>query len=122
MVSVSTLLQQEDEMFLVVELKLQSAGGAGQVITVEEGLVSEKFNIAENCFPEDIHRISHINLGAIEIPEVELRNLTVLTGKDVSKVHEVFEVRKSSKSDSPLQSLRGPLGWVVTGSIHSSHN
>ena len=71
MVCVSTLLQQEDEMFVVVELKLQSASGAGQVIIVEEGLVSEKFNIAGNCFPEDIYRRSHINLGAIEIPAVK---------------------------------------------------
>ena len=37
-VSVSTLLQQEDEEFEVVEFKLQSASGEGEVITVEEGL------------------------------------------------------------------------------------
>ena len=53
---------------------------------------------------------------------LQLRNLTVLTEKDVSEPHEVFEVRKSSKPDSPLQSLLGTLGWVVTRSIHSSHN
>ena len=46
MVSVSTLLQQEDEEFEVVEFKLQSASGEGEVITVEERLVTEKFNIA----------------------------------------------------------------------------
>ena len=34
----------------------------------------------------------------------------------------MFEVRTSNEPDSPLQSLRGPLGRVVTGSIHSSHN
>ena len=45
-VSVSTLLQQEDEEFEVVEFKLQSASGEGEVITVEERLVTEKFNIA----------------------------------------------------------------------------
>ena len=28
----------------------------GEVITIEEGLVSEKFNIAEKCLPEDIER------------------------------------------------------------------
>ena len=45
-VSVSTLLQQEDEEFEVVEFKLQSASGEGEVITVEERLVTEKFNSA----------------------------------------------------------------------------
>ena len=92
MVSVSTLLQQEDEEFEVVEFGLQSASGEGEVITVEEGLVSEKFNIAEKCLPEDIDRRSHPHLADIEIPEVQLRKVTVLIGKDVSEAHEVFEV------------------------------
>ena len=47
MVSVRTILQQEDEEFEVVEFKLQSASEEGEVITVEEGVVLEKFNIAE---------------------------------------------------------------------------
>ena len=96
MVSVSTLLQQEDEEFEVVEFKLQSASGEGEVITVEEGLVSEKFNIAEKCLPEDINRRSHPHLADIEIPEVQLRKVTVLIGKDVSEAHEVFEVRSQT--------------------------
>ena len=121
-VSVSTLLQQEDEEFEVVEFKLQSASGEGEVITVEEGLVSEKFNIAEKCLPEDIDWRSHPHLADIEIPEVQLRKVTVLIGKDVSEAHEVFEIRKSNKLDSQLQALRGPLGWVVTGTIHGSQN
>ena len=121
-VSVSTLLQQEDKEFEVVEFKLQSASGEGEVINVEEGLVSEKFNIAEKCLPEDIDRRSHSHLVDIEIPAVELRKVSVLIGKDVSKAHEVFEVRKSNKPDSQLQALRGPLGWVITGTIHSSQN
>ena len=121
-VSVSTLLQQEDEEFEVVEFKLQSASGEGEVITVEEGLVSEKFNIAEKCLPEDIDRRSHPHLADIEIPEVKLRKVTVLIGKDVSEAHEVFEVRKSNKPDSQLEALRSPLGWVITGTIHASQN
>ena len=47
-VSVSTLLQQEDEEFEVVEFEFQSA--SGEELTTVEGLVSEKFNITENCF------------------------------------------------------------------------
>ena len=120
-VSVSTLLEQEDEEFEVVEFKLPSASGEGEVITVEEGLVTEKFNIAEKCLPEDIDRRSHSHLVDIEIPAVKLRKVSVLIRKDVSKAHEVFEVRKSNKPDSQLQALRGPLGWVITG-IHGSQN
>ena len=89
---------------------MQSASGEGEVTTVEEGLVSEKFNIAEKCLLEDTDRRSHPHLADIEIPEVKLRKVTVLIGKDVSEAHEVFEVRKSNKPDSQLQALRGP--WV----------
>ena len=101
---------------------MQSASGEGEVITVEEGLVSEKFNIAANCLPEDIDRSSHPHLADIEIPEVLPRKVTVLIGKDVSEAHEVFEVRKSNKPASQLRALRGPLGWVITGTIHGSQS
>ena len=84
-VSVSTPLQQEDEKFEVVEFKLQSASGEGEVITVEERLVTEKFNISEKCLPEDIDRKSHPHLVDIEIPAVKKRKVSVLIEKDVSK-------------------------------------
>ena len=122
MVSVSTLLQQEDEEFEVVEFKLESASGEGEVITVKEGIVSEKLNITEKCLPEDINRRSYPHLVDIEIPEVQLRKVMILIGKDVSEAQEVFEVRKSIKPDSQLQALQGPLGWVITGTIHGSRN
>ena len=117
-VSVSTLLQKEDEEFGVVEFKLQSASG-GEVITVEEGLVTEKFNIAEKCLPEDIDRRSHSHLVDIEIPAVKLKKVSVLIGKDVSQAHEVFEVRKSNEPDSQLQLCEAR---VITGTIHGSQN
>ena len=122
MVSVSTLLQQEDEEFEVVEFKLQSVSGEGEVITVEEGIISEKFKIAEKCLPEDINRRSYPHLVDFEIPEVQLRKVMVLIGTDVSEAQEVCEVRKSNKPDSQLQALRGPLGWVITATIHGSRN
>lgn len=74
-VSVSTLLQQEDEESEVVQLKLQSASGQGEVITVEEGLVTEKINIAEKCLSEDTDRRLHSHLVDIEIPAVKLRKV-----------------------------------------------
>ena len=105
-----------------LELWNSSCSPLVEVITVEEGLVTEKFNIAEKCLPEDIDRRSHSHLVDIEVPAVKLKKVSVLIGKDVSKAHEVFEVRKSNKPDSQLQALRGPLGWVITGTIHGSQN
>ena len=99
-VSVSTFLQQEDEEFEGVEFGLQSANGKGEVITVIEGPVSAKFNIAEKCLPEDIDKKSHPHLVDIEIPDVKLRKVEVLIGKAVSDAHEVFEVRKLNNPDS----------------------
>ena len=118
-VSVSTLLQQEGEEVEVVEFELQFASGE-ELTTMEEGLVSEKFNITENCLPEDIDRKSHPHPADIEIPDVKLRKVTVLIRQDVSDIHEVFEVRKSNKPDNQLQAPRGPLGWVITGTIRGS--
>ena len=74
-VSVSTLLQQEDEESEVVQLKLQSASGQGEVITVEEGLVTDKINIAEKCLSEDTDRRLQSHLVDIEIPAVKLRKV-----------------------------------------------
>lgn len=48
---------------------------------------------------------------------MKLRKVTVLIRKDVSDIHEVFEVQKSNKPDNQLQALRGQLGWVITGTI-----
>ena len=120
-ISVSTLLQQEEEEFEVVEFTLQSASGEGEILTVAEGLVTERFKIAEMCLPEVIDR-SHPHLMDIEVPEVKIKKVSVLIGKDVSEAHEVLEVRKSSKPDSQLHAQRGPLGWVITGTIMGSPN
>ena len=48
---------------------------------------------------------------------MKLRKVTVLIRKDVSDIHEVFEVQKSNKPDNQLQALHGQLGWVITGTI-----
>ena len=117
LISVSTLMEKTNEELEVVEFELQSASGIGEIITVEEGLVSEKFNIAEQCLPKDIDRTCHPHLKDIHIPEVELSKVTVLIGKDVDYAHEVFEVRRPSSPDSKLKALRGPLGWVITGTV-----
>lgn len=109
-----------NEEFEFVNFQLQSARGVGEIIDVEEGLVSGKFNISERCLPKDIDRTCHPHLKGIEIPEVEVKQVFVLIGKDADYVHEVFEVRKPSAPDSQLKALRGPLGWVITGTVQGT--
>ena len=115
LVSVTTVVEKTREHFQLVRFELQSAEGTGEIIKVEEGLVSEKFNIPERCLPEDIDNSRYSHLKDIVIPEVQVEAVSVLIGKDVDYAHEVFEVRKPSSPDNRLRSLRGPLGWVVTG-------
>ena len=100
-----------------MRFELQSATGKGEIIKVEEGLVSEKFNIPERCLPEDIDTSRYPNLKEIEIPEVQVKAVSVLIGKDVDYAHEVFEVLKPSSPDNHLKALRGPLWWFVTGVV-----
>ena len=49
LVSVNTVVEKTSEHFQLVRLELQSAIGTGEIIQVEEGLVSEKFNIPERA-------------------------------------------------------------------------
>ena len=115
--TVNTVVEKTSEHFQLVRFELQSATGTGEIIKVEEGLVSEKFNIPERCLPEDIDNSRYPHLKDIEIPEVQVKAVSVLIGKDVDYAHEVFEVRKPTSPDNRLKALRGPLGWVVTGVV-----
>ena len=121
-VSVSTLLQQKEEEFEMVDFKLQPVAEEGDEkteIAVKDGLISHRFNINEKYLPESLDRSKHSHLADIEIPEVDFPRVSVLIGKDVEEAHEVLEVRKPVKTTSTLQGLRGPLGWVITGTIYS---
>ena len=53
----------------------------------------------------------------IDIPEVHVKDVSVLIGKDVDYAHVVFEVRKPSSPDNHLKTLQRCLGWVVTGVV-----
>ena len=117
LVTVNTAVEKTSEHFQLVRFELQSATGTGEIIKVKEGLVSEKFNIPERCLPEDIDNSRYPHLKDIEIPEVQVKAVSVLIGKDVDYAHEVFEVRKPTSHDNRLKALRGPLGWVVTGVV-----
>ena len=93
-----------------MRVELRSATGTGEIIKVEEGLVSEKFNIPERCLPEDIDNSCYLHLKDIDIPEVQVKAVSVLVGKDVDYAHKVFEVRKPSSPDNRLKTLQGLLG------------
>ena len=54
---------------------------------MEEGLVSEKFNIPERCLPEDIDNSCYPHLKDIDIPEVQVKAVSILIGKDVEHAH-----------------------------------
>ena len=103
--------------FEFVRFQLQSAKGVGEIIDVEEGLVSERFNISEKCLPKDIDTTCHQHLRDIEIPEVEVKKVSVLIGKDVDYAHDVLEERKPGSCRSQLKGVRGPLGWVIMGTV-----
>ena len=75
-----------------MRFELQSATGTGEIIKVEDGLVSEKFNIPETCLPEDIDNNCYPHLKDVDIPEVQVKAVSVLIGKDLHYAHEVFEV------------------------------
>ena len=83
LVTVNTVVEKTSEHFQLVRFELQSATGTGEIIKVEEGLVSEKFNILERCLPEDIDNSRYPHLKDIEIPEVQVKAVSVLIGKDV---------------------------------------
>ena len=117
LVSVNTVVEKTREHFQLVRFELQSTTRTGEIIKVEEGLVSEKFNIPERCLPEDIDNSRYHHLKDVEIPEVQVKALSVLIGRDVAYAHEVFGVRKPTSPDNRLKALRGPLVWVVTGVV-----
>ena len=110
-------MEKTEEEFEFVRFQLQSAKRVGEIIDVEEGLVSERFNISEKCLPKDIDRTCHPHLRDIEIPEVDVKKVSVLIGKDVDYAHDVLEERKPGSCRSQLKGVRGPLGWVITGTV-----
>jgi len=105
LVSVNTVMEKTNEELQEMSYQLQSASGVGEIITVEEGLVSEKFNISEKWLPRDIDKSFHPHLKDIEIPDVEVKKVSILIGNDVDYAHELFEVRKPGTPDSQLKAL-----------------
>jgi len=114
LVSVNTVMEKTNEELQEMSFQLQSASGVGEIITVEEGLVSENIR---KVAPKGIDKSFHPHLKDTEIPDVEVKKVSILIGKDVDYAHEVFEVRKLGTPDSQVKALRGPLDLVITGTL-----
>ena len=110
-------MEKTEEEFKFVRFQLQSSKGVAEIIHVEEGLVSERFNISEKCLPKDIDKTCHSRLRDIEIPEVDIKKVSVLIGKDVSYAYDELGERKPGSCRSQLKGVRGPLGWIITGTV-----
>ena len=93
-----------------MRFELQSATGTGEIIEVEEGLVSKKFNIPERCLPEDVDNSCYPHLKDTDIPEVQVKAVSCLIGKDVDYAHEMFEVRKPTSPDNRLKASQSSMG------------
>ncbi|KAK3697505.1 hypothetical protein QZH41_002101 [Actinostola sp. cb2023] len=82
--------------------------GDGEKITVEEGLISQKFNINESL-PENINKNEHPHLADIVIPIVDIPRVSVVIGKDVDEAHEVLETEEhwpeTSFQEIPVEQL-----------------
>ena len=96
-------MEKTGEEFEFVHFQLRSAKGVREIVDVEEGLVSERVNISEKCLPKDIDRTWHPHLRDIEIPEVDVKKVSVLIGKDVDYAHDVLEERKPGLCRSQLK-------------------
>ena len=51
------------------------------------------------------------------MPEVELKQVSIIIGEDVKRAHIVQEVRVSEFSEDELYATRTALGWTIAGSV-----
>ncbi|XP_050394219.1 uncharacterized protein LOC126812082 [Patella vulgata] len=116
-VNVSTITQSNSEQFEIANFGIRSASDDGAVFEVKEGLITDKFNINEKVLPHNIDLSLHPHLKDLALPDVDVKKVTILIGKDMPELHDILEVRRSDKPGSKLQGLRGPLGWVITGTV-----
>ena len=119
-ISFSTLMEKTKDEIEILELQLQSADCLGDIACVRKRIVSQKFSVNEKVFPKSINRSSLPHLKNIDILEGQIPKVSILIGKDVDYVQEVFEVRKSSSAANRLNAIRGPVGWIITGTNHNS--
>ena len=81
------------------------------------GASVRKVQYTRSVFLRTFITVAIPHLKDIDILDVQVKAVSVLIGKDADYAHEVFEVRKPSSPDNHLKTLRGSLGWVVTGVV-----
>ncbi|KAK6168071.1 hypothetical protein SNE40_021970 [Patella caerulea] len=99
----------------MVNFGIQSVSNDSKLYGVE-AIVSDSFNICEKYLPHDMNLQDYEHLADIKLPDVEIKEISILIGKDVDEVHDIYEFRKSPNPEKPLHGILGPLGWVITGS------
>ena len=117
-VAVTTVLGTQNCEFESVCLSLQAAAArdSDPVLEVKEGLVRE-LNINERVLPNEIDCQGYQHLADIIMPEVELKQVSIIIGEDVKRAHIVQEVRVSEFSEDELYATRTALGWSIAGSV-----
>ncbi len=113
-VAVTTVLGTQNCEFESVCLSLQApaARDSDPVLEVKEGLVKEQ-NINERVLPNEIDCQGYQHLADIIMPEVELKQVSIIIGEDVKRAHIVQEVRVSEFSEDELYATRTALGWTI---------
>ena len=122
-VAVTTVLGKQDRMFKEVSFALQAAKPAeGEpVLNVIGGLVGD-LDINEKVLPHEINYERYPHLADISIPEVEVKQVSVIIGEDVRKAHIVKEVRVSEDENCDLYATKTALAWTIAGTMEGKTN
>jgi hypothetical protein len=99
-VAVTTVLGRQDCEFKDVSFKLQAAEPTKEnpILKVEQGLVGE-LALKEKLLPHEIAHGRYAHLADIQIPEVDLKKISLIIGEDVRHAHVVKEVRIPDDDD-----------------------
>ena len=117
-VAVTTVLGRQDRMFKEVSFVLQAAEPTeGEpILNVKGGLVGD-LHVNEKVLPHEINYERYPHLSDISIPEVEIKQVSVIIGEDVRKAHIVKEVRVSEDETCDLYATKTALGWTIAGAM-----
>lgn len=91
------------------------------VLKVKGGLVGQ-LEINERILPHETDHEKYPHLADIRIPEVELKNVSLIIGEDVRKAHIVQDVRVSPDDNCGLYASKTVLGWAVAGAMEGKQD
>jgi len=104
-------------MFKEVSFALQAAEPAeGNHYITLGGLVGD-LDINEKVLSHKIKYERYPNLADISIPELEVKQVSVIIGEDVRKAHIVKEIIESEDKNCDLYATKTALGWTIAGTM-----